>query len=110
MRDVTKIGTYAPHLFAKARLERPQIRKQHAKQGHAFTVQPDDETKPLYLVTVVERGNRILADCVEAVSGERCRGFVSGNGCYHLTTILIHLKLCLQPVQGQSAKQAAATP
>lgn len=106
MRDVSKIGIYGAVSFAKARVESPRIRKQHAKKCHAFTVQPDDLAKPLYLVTVSTTGEKIFGDCIETVSGARCQGFASHSHCYHLATVLIHLGLCSKPARSQREPDA----
>lgn len=99
MRDVSKVGIYGAVSFAKARVESPRLRKQSAQQGHAFAVQPRDLAKPLYLVTVITKSEKIFGDCIEAVSGARCQGFGSHNHCYHLASVLIHLGICAQPAR-----------
>lgn len=83
MQNITKITKYGKNSFVKARAAKPRVYRRKSAYA-AFTVKSSRASGPRYLVRLAIEGRRIFAECVDAVTGEPCKGFHNTGHCYHV--------------------------
>lgn len=88
MQNITQILRYGQNSFRKARSVNPSARRKVADY-FAFTIKSSRAGGPHYIVRIAKEGRRMLAECVNGVTGEPCQGFHHAGHCYHLAKALL---------------------
>lgn len=89
MTNITQITKYGQNSFAKARAIKPRAYRRKASNYAAFTIKSSRPGGPRYLVRIAIEGRRVMAECVEAATGEPCKGFLHAGHCYHVGRALL---------------------
>lgn len=89
MTNITQIAKYGKNSFTKARRVKPRAYRRKTANYFAFTIKSTSAGGSRYIVRIAVEARRVLAECVNAVTGEPCQGFHFTGHCYHLGRALI---------------------
>lgn len=89
MKNITQIAKYGKNSFSKAQRVKPRAYRRKSANYFAFTIKSNRADGSRYIVRIASESRRVLAECVNAVTGEACQGFHHTGHCYHLGRALI---------------------
>lgn len=89
MQNITQITKYGRNSFSKARQVKPRAYRRKAAGFLSFTIKSSRVNGPRYIVRIVKESRRVLAECVDADTGEPCPGFSHTGHCYHVGRALM---------------------
>lgn len=89
MQKITGITKYGKNSFTKAQRVKPRAYRRSAVGYLAFTIKSARADGPRYIVRIASESGRVLAECVNAVTGKACQGFSHSGHCYHMGRALI---------------------
>jgi hypothetical protein len=89
MRDITKFETVGRNSLAKARRVKPRAYRRKAAGYLAFTIKSARADGSRYVVRIASEGRKVLAECVDATTGDPCQGFYFSGHCYHVGRALL---------------------
>lgn len=80
-----------PNAFAKAEREKPWISRKSVNEWRVVPRKLKDGSREhgKYIVRFVQWGGRVFGDCVNILTGERCK---SRKLCYHRAAALKHIQ------------------
>lgn len=83
-----------PNAFAKAEREKPWTTRKSANEWRVVPRKLRDGSREhgKYIVRFVKWGNKVFADCVNVLTGERCLGHAHKGVCYHIASVLIRVR------------------
>lgn len=84
MQNITQIADYGKNSFSKAQRVKPRAYRRKATNYFAFTIKSKSSDGSRYIVRIVRESRRVMAECVDAVTNEPCRGFHFTGHCYHV--------------------------
>jgi hypothetical protein len=89
MQNITNIEKYGQNSFAKARAVKPRAYRRKSVNYFAFTIQSERADGPRYIVRIAIESRSVFAECLEASTGEACKGFSRFGHCYHVGRALL---------------------
>jgi hypothetical protein len=84
MQNITQISKYGKNSLSKARQLKPRAYRRRSTGYFSFTIKSSRADGPRYIVRIAIESRRLLAECVDAVTGEPCKGFLHTGHCYHV--------------------------
>ena len=89
MQNVTRFAKYGKNSLTKARAVKPRAYRRKTVNYLAFTIKSARANGPRYIVRIAQESRKVLAECVDAATGEPCKGFVFTGHCYHVGRALL---------------------
>lgn len=84
MQNVTHFAKYGKNSLIKARATKPRAYRRKVITYMAFTIKSNRAGGPRYVVRIAIESRRVLAECVDAATGDPCKGFSLTGHCYHV--------------------------
>lgn len=88
MQNITQFARIGKNSLAKANRVKPRAYRRKGLGYAAFTIKSTRDGSR-YIVRIARESRRVLAECVNAVTGEACQGFHFTGHCYHVGRALL---------------------